>query len=187
MANRLSDELFRASTDRVTLGALVIFLLFGMLVLPAQSASARRESGAAGSPDTTLLYSTSTLYRMAEAYGAQGRQAYVRARFTFDLVWPLVYTFFLATAVSWLFGRSFPAGSRWRLANVTPLLGAAFDYLENISASLVMLRYPNSTPIVDVLAPLFTLVKWALVGGSFALLVVGVAAGVVRWSQKRRV
>lgn len=186
MAKRLSDGLYRASTGWVTLGALVIFLLFGMLVLPGQSARARLESGDAGSPDTTLLYSTSTLYRMAEAYGEQGRRAYVRARFTFDLVWPVVYTVFLTTAVSWLLGRSLPAGSRWRLANITPLLGAAFDYLENISASLVMLRYPNSTPIVDALAPVFTLVKWALVGGSFVLLVLAVAAGAVHWIQKRR-
>ena len=43
------------------------------------------------------MYSTSDLYEMAQSYGADGRGLYVKARFTFDLVWPLVYTLFLVT------------------------------------------------------------------------------------------
>lgn len=64
---------------------------------------------------------------MAEAYGESGRQAYIRARFTFDLVWPLVYTLFLATAISWVLGRAFALDSCWQRANLAPLLNAIFD------------------------------------------------------------
>lgn len=60
----------------------------------------------------------------------------------------------------------------------------AFDYLENASTSLVMFGYPHPTPVVAAVAPGFTLIKWTLVGGSFALLVIGVAAGL--WRSIRR-
>jgi len=181
---RLSDWLSRVSTGPVTLAALIIFLLFTALVLPRQSRSAESVSRGAGSPDTSFFYSPGDLYRMAEAYGAAGRAAYVRARFTFDVIFPLVYTLFLATAISWVFARAFPPGSPWQRANMVPLLAALFDLLENASTSLVMARYPAQTPVVDTLAPLFSLAKWVFVIGSFMLLFAGVVIAVWRWIKK---
>jgi hypothetical protein len=167
----ISDRLYQVSTGWVTLAALVIFMAFTALVLPSQAASA--DELGEGTPDLSLYYSPADLYRFAESYGEQGRRAYVRARFTFDLIWPLVYTFFLATATSWLFARAFRPENPWRLANLVPLAAMLFDFLENLSTSLIMLRYPARTPVIDALAPLFTLVKWLLVGGSFVILLVG--------------
>ncbi len=185
MLMRLSSWLRRVSKGWVALVGLLIFLLFTALVLPGQSQKAIQISGEAGSPDTSFFYSPADLARMAEAYGEQGRQAYVRARFTFDLVFPIVYAFFLATSVSWVFGKSFPASSRWQLANLVPLLGMLCDYLENISASLVMLRYPNPMPLISALAPVFTLLKWSFIGLSFGLLVIGILAGLWKWGKRR--
>jgi hypothetical protein len=181
MWRRVSRWLYRISNGWITVAALIVFLLFSALVLPRQAAQAEGESADAGSPDLALWYSTGELYAMAEAYGEQGRKAYVRARFTFDLAWPLVYGAFLTSAISWLYARAFPPGSRQRLANLAPPLGVALDYLENLSTSVVMLRYPGRTPVIDALAPVFTLVKWALVGGSFVLLVAGLVA--VVWQR----
>jgi hypothetical protein len=185
MCRKLSDWLRRVSNGWVALSALVIFLLFSALVLPRQAATAEQETGGAGSPDMSFIYSPGDLYRMAEAYGEQGRQAYVRARFTFDLVFPLVYTLFLVTAISWVNARAFAPDSLWQHANLAPLLGALFDYAENVCTSLVMLRYPAQTPVIDVLAPLFTVVKWVFVTGSFLLLFVGVVAAVWGWIRRR--
>ena len=116
------------------------------------------------------------LYRMAEAYGPQGRAEYVRARAAFDVIWPVVYTAFLATAISWLARRAFAPGTLWQRANLVPVLGMLLDYLEGIAASIVMLRYPARTAVVDVLTPLFTLTKWIFVGGSIVLLLVALVA-----------
>ncbi|MEJ2601170.1 MAG: hypothetical protein P8Z00_22760 [Anaerolineales bacterium] len=125
-------------------------------------------------------------YRYAEAYGAAGRQAYVQARFTFDLIWPLVYASFLVTSISWLSSRAFPTHSLWQRANLVPLLGLLFDYLENLATSLVMLRYPQTTPVVDVLAPVFTGLKWIFVFGSFVVLLAGVIAALRVWIMRKR-
>jgi hypothetical protein len=185
MCKRLSDWLHRVSNSWVTLSALAIFLLFSALVLPRQAARAGQDTGDAGSPDMSFYYSAGDLYQMAEAYGEEGREAYVRARFTFDVIWPLVYTLFLSTAISWLFSKAFAPNSRWQLGNLAPVLAALFDYLENVSTSLVMSRYPDQTAVVDMLAPVFTLAKWVVLSGSFVLLFAGVVAAVWQWSRKR--
>jgi hypothetical protein len=180
MLTRISDGINKFAKGWVVVVAVVIFMLFMVLVLPRQAASAEAAAGGVGSPDTSFLYSTDDLYRFADAYGEQGRKAYVRARFTFDVIFPLVYGFFLTVTVSWVFARSFRPGV-WRRLNVVPLLGVLFDLLENASTSLVMLRYPQPTQVIDKLAPAFSLVKWVFVGGSFGLLLVGIAAGIWRW------
>ena len=185
MWKQISDWLHQVSTGWVVLSALAIFLLFSALVLPGQAARAETDTGNAGSPDTSFFYSADDLYRMAEVYGQQGREAYVRTRFTFDLIWPLVYTMFLSTSISWVFSKAFTPDSRWQRANLAPVLGAMLDYLENLATSLVMLRFPNQTVVVDVLAPAFSLVKWVFVMGSFVLLLVGVAVSVWHWNRKR--
>jgi hypothetical protein len=184
MDKRLSDWLRKASVGWVALLALLIFVLFTALVLPRQAAKAEQETGSSDSPDMSLFYAPDDLYQIAESYGERGRQAYIRARFTFDLVWPLVYTLFLATAISWVFGRAFAPNSRWQRANLAPLLGAIFDYLENLSTSLVMLRYPIRTAVMDLLAPMFTGLKWGFLAASFLLLLGGIVFLV--WSRMRR-
>ena len=185
MWKRLSDWIHRVSTGRVALSALTLFLLFTALVLPGQAAKAEADTGNADSPDMSFYYTADDLYQMAKVYGEDGRKAYVKARFTFDLIWPLVYTIFLGTGISWVHHRAFASGSLWRRANMVPLLGALFDYLENVSTSVVMVRYPSPTAVVDVLAGVFTLVKWIFVIGSFVLLLAGVVVGAMRWVRAR--
>jgi len=184
MCAGVSDWLHARTNGWIALMGVLAFLLFAALVLPGQSAQVKTYSGDAGSPDMSFVYSPGDLYDMAEAYGEEGRRAYVRARFTFDLAFPLVFTFFLATAITWLCGRAFKPGSRWRRANLVPLLGGLFDYLENLSASLVVARYPARTAVVDWLVPAFTLLKWIFVGCSFLALLAGVVLALRKWLRR---
>jgi len=167
---KISNWLKRVSTGWVTLLGLVIFIAFMVLVLPGQATNTASDEK---TPDLSFMYSVTELYEMAESYGEQGRVDYVKARFTFDLVWPIVYTFFLVTAISWLFGKTTSAASIWQRANLFPILAMALDYLENISTSIVMVRFPVQTPIIDMLATVFTPLKWIFVGASFVLLLIG--------------
>jgi hypothetical protein len=183
---RLSATLSRVSSWPVALAATAVFVVFLTVVLPQQAVAARAAAGSAASPDTLLFYTPEELYQIAEAYGPAGRAAYVRARWTFDLVWPLAYTAFLASALSIVFGRAAGAGSSWRLANLAPVVGMLFDYLENSATSLVIGRFPLRTPVVAALAPLFTALKWLFVNGSFVLLVVGALVAGWRWLAPRR-
>jgi hypothetical protein len=183
---RLSRTLQRASTGWVALLALVLFVVFTATVLPDQARQAEENAAGANSPDTSLWYTPAELYRMAESYGPEGRQAYIRARVTFDVAWPLVYTFFLVTAISWLFGKGFAPQSRWQLANLAPIAAMLLDFLENLSTSMVMARFPAEATLAASLAPVFTLLKWVFVGGSFVLVLVGFVAAVVAGLRKRK-
>jgi hypothetical protein len=171
---RLSDYFTRMSRGWVAILATSVFILFMALVLPGQAAKAEQTSGGAGSPDTSFWYSADDLYQFAEDYGDAGRAAYVHARWTFDLVYPLVYTFFLIASVSWLFAYAFPTSSRWHLANTVPFAGMIFDYLENGAATLVMVRYPQASLLAATAAPILTGLKWLFVVFSFLLLVIGI-------------
>lgn len=167
------------------LAGLLFFLAFMVTVLPGQSTAAGEAAGSAGSPDMSFLYSPSDLYSMAEAYGPEGRAAYIRARYTFDIAWPLVYGFFLFTSIGWVF-RRIREGSLWmQRARLVPVCAVVLDGLENLSASLVMARYPQTTPLAAAMAPVFTVLKWTLVGGSFGLLLAGLAFGGARWLARR--
>jgi hypothetical protein len=181
MLKKASVWIQHVSKGWVAFSALVIFLLFTAIVLPKGSSQAALETNASGSPDLSLFYSVDELYQMADAYGETGRDAYIRARFTFDLIWPLVYTLFLATAISWLYQKAFTPESLIQRVNLMPVLAGLFDYLENISTSLVMMQFPDRIPLVALLASLFTLVKWILIGSSFVLLMVGAGVGIVRY------
>ncbi len=185
MPVRFSERLIWFSQGWLALAALVIFLVFTALVLPGQAAGSAERTGGAQQPDPSLFYTPAELYGMAEAYGPDGRQAYIQARFTFDVVWPLVYGFFLVTTIGWLAGKAFRSGSPWRLLTLAPVLGVLFDYLENLATSLVMARYPAQTPVVDLLAGPLTLVKWLFVGGSCVVLVGVAIVAVARRARPR--
>jgi hypothetical protein len=62
MARRVSEWLYRVSTGRAVLAAIVLFLLFLRLVLPYQAARSREETGADVSPDQSLLYTPADLF-----------------------------------------------------------------------------------------------------------------------------
>ena len=185
MLPRLPSFFHHLSSGPVTLAAFITFFLFIGLIMPGQSARMEAITHGAGSPDTSFFYSKDDLYRMADAYGEAGRAAYVCVRFTFDLIWPLVYLFFLGTSLSWSLARVLAEGNRWRMLNLFPAFGWLFDMLENIAASVVMLNYPSRTPVVDSLTPIFTLLKWFFLNGSFVILVLALLFAL--WRRTRPV
>ena len=176
---KLSSWCYQAVTLPVIIAAVVIFALFIIVVLPQMAGQLAAISGVDISPDTSFIYTARDLYSMAEAYGPAGRDYYIYSRFTFDLIWPAAYLFFLAATISYLF-RFLPEKSFWRLLNLLPFAGAFLDLLENSAASLVMFRYPAETAVVVHLAPLFTFLKWLFVALSIAALVTGIVLKIIR-------
>lgn len=170
---RISGWIQRYSTGWVVLSSLILFLAFTAFVLPDQSSKARLATGSNSSPDTTFFYTSQDLLQFAQEYGEAGRAAYVKARYSFDILWPLVYTLFLAATISWLFRRIFKPSSPSQLSNLVPVYGMILDFLENISTSIVMIRYPGPSSEIAYMAPIFSVLKWFFVGAAFLLLMVG--------------
>lgn len=183
----ISDFIYQYSNGWISLGSFVLFLLFSILVLPAQASKTEVFSGDSGTPDQSFYYSSEDLYRMAESYGLEGRSSYIQARFTFDLIWPILYTLFLTTSISWVYARILSMDNTLRLVNVLPCLGILFDYLENIFAALIMYRYPLPTSIIDSLTPIFTMLKWLMISCSFFVLILGLLILLLNWYQRKNI
>ncbi|MHA6524724.1 hypothetical protein [Tessaracoccus sp. G1721] len=174
VVDRAAARLAHLVRGWMVLVALVLFAVFIATVLPAQAEAAGFYTVRHPAPDTSVWYAPDDLYAAAEAWGREGRAAYVDARITFDVIWPLVYGAFLVTALAWVWARGTALGSRWRGVALLPVVAVALDYAENICAATVMARYPARTPVLAELAPLFTAGKWLVLSASFILLVVGV-------------
>jgi hypothetical protein len=153
--------------------ATAVFAYFILVVLPGEAARSAELIGDLPSPDTSLIYSASDLYRMAQEYGAEGRAYYVRARYTFDVAWPLAYAAFLVTSLTVVYGRLLLPDYVY-LVNLLPLAAADFDFLENLTAGVFMYRYPQASPLLAAIAPVATLFKWLLIALSFLALLAGV-------------
>lgn len=179
---KLSHWFYRRVSGKMLLLTGAVFLLFLLVVLPWEAHRFQQMTGSSVSPDTSFFYSTTQLYQMAEDYGPMGRAYYVHSRFGFDIVWPLVYLSFLVSSISFFFASGeikYP----WSLVNLLPLGGFGFDLLENGAASLVMIYYPQSIPIIPSLAPIFTFWKWICIFVSGAALLLG---GVLFFVKKGR-
>ncbi|MFQ5435943.1 MAG: hypothetical protein ACE5FD_13795, partial [Anaerolineae bacterium] len=81
----ISEGLHWLATGWVTLAGVVVFVLFVSLVLPRVAGGGAAD---VDTPDLMLFYAADRLYQVAEALGADGRTAYIRVRFTFDVAWP---------------------------------------------------------------------------------------------------
>ncbi|MBU1143956.1 MAG: hypothetical protein KKH92_09995 [Firmicutes bacterium] len=156
----------------------VIFLLFIIFVLPAESLKSTA-LGLEMSPDTSIFYTASRLYEIALSYGAEGRQFYIQQRFTFDLVWPIAYGLFLFTSSIYFFKYLNLHKVFFRFLWL-PVLAVAFDYLENLMTALVMYRYPNQTFFFDMAAGVMTLFKWITLGLAFVMLMVWIAMYILK-------
>ena len=174
----------RFSTGKTVLISLLIFVLFTALVLPWQARVAEERTGGGESPDTSFFYSSEDLYRIAEGYGEEGRQAYIQARWTFDVIWPLVYFFFLVTGTSWFLTQIPSQKKFWNYTPVIPAAAAVFDFLENTAASIVMAFYPQTIEIAADLAPLFSAGKWLLISLAFFVYFLELILFTYHWFSK---
>ena len=125
----LSAQLRRLSTGQVTMVMLLIFIVFMVLILPSQSNRELETRAGSATPDLSLFCTPEELYQMAETFGPGGRKAFILARWTFDVAWPMVYSIFLVTSISWLVGRGFPSASRWQFTKLVPILAADLIFL----------------------------------------------------------
>ena len=153
----------------------VMFLLFAVtllffvfiLFLPKISEYTSEKTGISEAPDTSFFYKSDDLYDLAERYGESGRQTYIFMRWTFDVLWPMVYTAFLT---AWI----------WKLSHYlkikkiyyVPVIAMMFDYLENIGTTIVFQIYPDKIEIIASITPWMSMLKWTLLGGSFIILIV---------------
>jgi len=147
-----------------------IFILFTSFVLPFVSEFTTKIIGVSESPDTSFSFNTTHIIDLVSSYGKEGRRFYVIIRWTFDVIWPIIYTLFLASSIAYLSRRSNCKFEYKPLYFV--LLGVIFDLLENINATIIMISYPKEAIFFIYLLLLSSILKWVFIGFSFIILIV---------------
>jgi hypothetical protein len=139
----------------------VLFLLFMVLVLPYFSNLTNSKTNSDFSPDTGFFYTAEEFYENMEIYQQEGRDFYILMRWTFDLIWPLVYTFFFLQVVIRL-SKSCSKRKR-KIIIAIPLLGSLFDLLENTFSSINVGIYPNESSFLFSLMQISSMLKWLFI------------------------
>lgn len=161
----------------VVLTAVVVFSLFIIVILPNVSTYTKKAVGDLGSPDSSFLYTNNDLYQFAASYGEVGRRNYIVLRWTFDVVWPLAYLFFLLSITIQL-SKTFT--SKWLTQLYwLAIIAMGFDFLENSLVTVYMLVFPANLPWLGAMASIITLLKWISLYLAFAAIIV---LGIVRFA-----
>lgn len=165
-----------------------LFLWFLAVVLPAQSAASGAWTPAGANFDLSFFYSPARALDMAAGWTAEGRLAYIAARWSFDLVWPVVYGLFVLSAWSFSLARVAPGFRKRGLAAGLTMLGPAFDFMENISATVLLAAWPGKPWLAAWTASIGTALKWVFVisgiGGALVLLVWTAFAAIRRRARR---
>jgi hypothetical protein len=159
------------------LAGVALITLFLVIILPDQSAKAREYTPEDAAFDTAFFTPPADVYGKAELYSADGRRSYIRARWTFDLVFPLSYGFFCLTALAFICRVLF--GGRFRWVLIAPLAGALFDLAENSFVTAVLLTTDTPSTVLAWGVSLSTLLKWVFVNISFIAALIGLSAAVI--------
>ncbi|MDD1690156.1 MAG: hypothetical protein LUQ66_05800 [Methanoregula sp.] len=175
----VSDRIIAITSRRSMLIALAGLLITGALVngRPFGVAELKSITGGVGILDMEVLYTPDQAYAFLAAMGEAGRSFELTRIIPLDLLVPFFYALFLSTFITWLLHRWLPAESRWYRLNVIPVIGALFDYLENIGIIAMLLVWPAEMYSVAQITMAATLLKF----GFSVLAGIIVIAAVAGW------
>jgi hypothetical protein len=150
----------------------VLLAAFMAFVLPLPAFSGAIVAGDGSAFDLDFSYSADEAFERVAAFSGAGREPFVRAHWTWDLAYPLVYGAFFLCAGAFALERLAPGS---RAARVLPWLGLAaplFDLAENAAVSVLVALAPardGAAALAARAAVVATPVKWLAVGAAFAL------------------
>ncbi len=167
----------RWATGRNILLLLGLFLLFNFVLIPVLYPKFK-------TLDTLTSYTPQEAYRLLASYGDQGRQQYLLAEVTLDLVYPLSTALFFGLLTLYSFRQGFPDHPWTRWLVLIPLAELAVDFLENACVVVMLVRFPTEMPFLAAVSNVFTTLKFALTLPELVF-VVGLVAWLMRSLRRR--
>ncbi len=187
-ASTVSGVAAQLASWRVWIVSAAVFGVFASLLFGSSAAfSVRQVTAACGQepPDVRFTSSGDQVSRFLNTCGGVGRDAYQAMQIA-DLFYPMVVGMFMATSLALVLARLAPRQPSVVAVAVLPLLGTAFDYLENVFAWLALAAFPApsaSISLLGVASAAKTLTFWA----AGALLLASLSALVFKEACRRRV
>lgn len=172
----LSKFLEKISTGPLVLVFTAIFVFFIAAILPGQKAKMDTYAGDVGIIDLSFFPLPDQVYNIAKAYGEDGRQKYIKTRVSLDIIWPLAYTFFIASVITFFLRRVHGSDSRLVNLNLSAVAVLVFDFIENGLAVIVMSAYPDRLDGIIYIMATATATKWIMMGIASLAMLYGIVA-----------
>ncbi len=166
----------------------VFFILYGFLagfLFPLIQGMMQDGQGGVQPLDVMLFANPEKIFSMIERYGEYNRLFYRNVELTVDLVYPIVYLFFLGLLISWLFQRGFASNDPMLKYNIIPVGAWFFDLLENTVIVNLLSVYPAQPVALAWILVVLIAVKWLFAGTSILLILIGLVTAIKNGFKKQ--
>lgn len=130
-------------------------------------------SNGIGILDKEFNYTPEKAYDILDSQGEQGREMYKDLIIYQDFLFPIIYTLFWLSLITYLFSKWFKNEKIIKLISLIPLLGGVFDWLENISILNMLINYPSKAYNLAALANTFTTIKTTIFMINIIIVIIG--------------
>lgn len=173
MFNNLSDHFYKWAKGWLIIILLILYGFFAGFLFPLIQGMMQAGQGGVLPLDLMLFANPEKIFGMIERYGEFNRPFYRSVELTVDIVYPIVYLFFLGLLISWLFQRGFASDSPMIKYNIMPLGAWFFDLIENIVIVILLSVFPSQPTALAWILVLLITVKWLFAGTSVFLILIG--------------
>jgi hypothetical protein len=130
--------------------------------------------------DSDLNYTAKDVYPRMNSYGAAGRNYYATTELTLDLIFPLLYSTFLALAMICVSGTEYKQSRIVQALSLLPFIAAGFDWCENFSLAIMLKKFPDEVLVLKNAVSWFTKLKIVFLVTSFVTIIVEVTVWVIK-------
>ncbi len=135
--------------------SIVLFILAIIFLAPIMLNTLKSVTETAITPDRSFGYGIEKLAEIRQIYGPEGANKYFFTRFSYDLIWMAIYTFFFINLLAFLLDG---LKAKWLLViKALPFISVIFDLFEN---SLCSIYFFNGQTAVGKMAALASRIKW---------------------------
>ncbi len=165
---KFSEWIIRHASGKNMLLFLILSVVTIVIMSVGISPVMAAESGGLASLDTRLFYSYSDVTELLTALGPTGRLYYLYQK-AVDSFFPIGYGMGLALALGYLC-KKIDLKDPLNIIILLPIIGAIFDYTENILIATQIISFPFVSELVASIAAIATLLKWAFLYAAFVVL-----------------
>ncbi len=181
----ISEWAYRNASPKNVLACFALLMVFSLVVLPNYTRQIS-PPGAPGILDTRFGYTPDEAYSTLEAFGEQGRKAYLHMLLIADSLYPFIYGMLLILGASFFLNKGLHKENIFRLLNVIAIDAVIFDFLENFSILYLLYQFPARADGIARLASISGIIKWIMVGLSLCVILAGIAGWIARKHSGRR-
>jgi hypothetical protein len=158
----MTTLLQRWATGRNVLMLLALDFIFMLGVMPALQKKMQNLTGQAFDPIDLSMpsWDKADAMRSIEPLGEAGRRFYQTIELSADIVYPLIYGFAFALAITFLLGKISKNPGGLRYLAFLPLVGMFFDWVENGFIVAAIRSFPNISESTASIGGLATMAKW---------------------------